>query len=134
MNLEHIGIAVKDLEKSKNLFAMLLNTECYKEEDVKEQGVRTSFFQTGESKIELLSSISENSVIERFIAKKGEGFHHLAFQVENLEEEIERLISAGFSFVSDKPSLGADNKRIIFLHPKNTNGVLIELCEEIKAV
>jgi len=128
--LEHIGIAVKDADKSVTLFNTLFNREPYKTEAVESEGVKTIFYQTGESKIELLESTKPDSAIAKFIEKKGEGIHHLAFLVTNIEAEIERLKQAGFEFVSDQPKQGADNKRIVFLHPKSTNGVLIELCEE----
>ena len=131
MKLEHIGIAIKDLKNSNELFAKLFGQEHYKIEGVESEGVMTSFFQTGESKIELLQATNENSAIAKFIEKRGEGIHHLAFEVENIEAEIERLKNEGFQFISETPKRGADNKRICFLHPKSTNGVLIELCQSI---
>jgi methylmalonyl-CoA/ethylmalonyl-CoA epimerase len=132
LNIEHIGIAVKDLSNSIPLFEQLLNTPCYKTEEVESEGVRTAFFKTGESKIELLEGTTENSPITKFISKKGEGIHHLAFEVENIEAEMKRLQALGFELLNSEPKKGADNKRICFLHPKSTNGVLVELCQEIK--
>lgn len=132
MKIEHIGIAVKDLGLSNELFEKLLGKSPYKEEVVEAEGVKTSFFEMGDSKIELVGSEREGSAIEKYLEKNREGIHHIAFGVENLEQEIERLKAQGFSFVSDTPKLGADNKRIIFLHPKTTNGVLVELCEDVK--
>lgn len=130
MKLEHIGIAVKDIEKSNELFAKLFNQQPYKTEEVISEGVKTSFFKTGESKIELLQATSETSAIAKFIEKKGEGIHHLAFEVADIDFEIARLKGEGFVLISETPKDGADNKRIVFLHPKSTNGVLIELCQE----
>ena len=132
LKLEHIGIAVKDLEKSNKLFATLFNRPHYKIEAVESEGVRTSFFQTGESKIELLEATSPDSAIAKFIEKKGEGIHHLAFEVADIEAEIARLKAEGFELIHHTPKDGADNKRIAFLHPKSTNGVLVELCQEKK--
>ena len=132
MKAEHIGIAVKDLNTSIPLFEKLLNTDCYKKETVETENVITAFFKTGESKIELLQSTVENGVIEKFISKKGEGIHHIAFEVENIYDEIKRLKKEGFIFLNEEPKKGADNKMICFLHPKTTNGILIELCETIK--
>ena len=132
MKLEHIGIAVKDLEKSNQLFAVLFNRPHYKIEAVESEGVRTSFFQTGDSKIELLEATSPDSAIAKFIEKKGEGIHHLAFEVADIDAEIARLKSEGFELIHQVPKDGADNKRIAFLHPKSTNGVLVELCQEKK--
>jgi methylmalonyl-CoA/ethylmalonyl-CoA epimerase len=129
---EHIGIAVKDLEVSVPLFSKLLNTECYKIEEVASQEVNTAFFKVGETKIELLQSTSANGVIANFIEKKGEGIHHLAFDVEDIYAEIERLKAEGFVVLNETPTNGADNKLVAFLHPKGTNGVLVELCQEIK--
>ena len=125
--IDHIGIAVKNLSVSIPLFEMLLNTTCYKVEDVESEKVRTAFFKTGESKIELVEALDPEGVINRFIDKRGEGMHHIAFQVENLETEIARLEKEGFRFINDQPKPGADNKMVVFLHPKETNGVLIEL-------
>ncbi|SHL87695.1 methylmalonyl-CoA epimerase [Chryseobacterium carnipullorum] len=130
MKLEHIGIAVKSLGVSDELFARLLGKESYKKERVEREGVVTSFYETGESKIELLEASNPESPISKFIDKKGEGIHHLAFGVENILEEIERLKKEGFQFISEEPKEGADNKLVAFLHPKSTNGVLVELCQE----
>ena len=129
--IEHIGIAVKDLEKSDDIFERLLGTKSYKSEDVKSEGVITSFFKVANQKIELLKASSENSPIARFIDKRNEGVHHIALHVDSIEKEVERLESLGFEFISTTPKKGADNKMIVFLHPKTTNGVLVELCEEI---
>jgi methylmalonyl-CoA/ethylmalonyl-CoA epimerase len=126
--IEHIGIAVKSLVQSIPLFEKLLNTPCYKTETVENEKVNTAFFKTGENKIELLASTSPDGVIARFIEKKGEGVHHIAFAVEDIEKEMERLKKEGFVLLSEKPKPGADNKLVCFLHPKHTNGVLIELC------
>lgn len=132
MKIEHIGIAVKDIEASNETFKVLFNQPSYKMEEVESEGVKTSFFKLGESKIELLQATHENSAIAKFIAKKGEGMHHIAFEVENIEFEIDRLQKEGYTLIHDIPKLGADNKKIAFLHPKSTNGVLVELCQEIK--
>jgi methylmalonyl-CoA/ethylmalonyl-CoA epimerase len=131
MKIEHIGIAVKDIEQSNELFKVLFNKPAYKLEEVESEGVKTSFFMLGESKIELLQATNPNSAIAKFIDKKGEGMHHIAFEVEDIEFEIDRLKKEGFKLIHDIPKLGADNKRIVFLHPKSTNGVLIELCQSI---
>src|SRR5262245_46177360 len=128
--IEHIGIAVKSLELSIPLFEKLLNSPCYKTEFVESEKVNTAFFRTGESKLELLESSDPTGVIARFIEKKGEGLHHIAFDVKDIEEEMKRLKEAGFTLLSEAPRAGADNKLVCFLHPKNTNGVLIELCQE----
>lgn len=125
--IEHIGIAVKELSVSIPLFEKLLNTPCYKTEAVESEQVNTAFFQTGESKIELVQAFAPGSVINRFIEKKGEGLHHIAFEVDDIEEEIKRLKNEGFHFINENPKEGADNKMVCFLHPKETNGVLIEL-------
>lgn len=130
MKLEHIGIAVKSLGVSDELFAKLLGRESYKKESVEREGVVTSFYAAGESKIELLEASKEGSPISKFVEKKGEGIHHLAFGVENILHEVDRLKREGFEFISEEPKEGADNKLIVFLHPKCTNGVLIELCQE----
>lgn len=130
MKLEHIGIAVKSLGVSDELFTKLLGKESYKKETVEREGVVTSFYETGESKIELLEASNPESPISKFIDKKGEGIHHLAFGVENIVEEVKRLKKEGFQFISEEPKEGADNKLVIFLHPKSTNGVLVELCQE----
>ena len=129
--IEHIGIAVNSLEKSIPLFEQLLGTLCYKTESVTSENVNTAFFKTGDSKIELIEGSAEGSVIQQFIEKKGEGIHHIAFATENIEAEIKRLKSLGFEFIQDIPKKGADNKLICFLRPKSTNGVLVELCQEI---
>ncbi len=130
--IEHIGIAVKDLEISIPLFEKLLNTHCYKKEVVESEAVETAFFKTGENKIELVANQGENGVIDKFIEKRGEGIHHIAFDVEDIEAEMQRLIGEGFVVLNEKPKDGADNKLVCFLHPKHTNGVLIELCQEKK--
>lgn len=130
MKLEHIGIAVKSLGISDELFTKLLGKESYKKETVEREGVVTSFYETGESKIELLEASNLESPISKFIDKKGEGIHHLAFGVENILEEVKRLKNEGFQFISEEPKEGADNKLVVFLHPKSTNGVLVELCQE----
>lgn len=131
MKLEHIGIAVKNLEKSDNLFAKLLGKENYKHEKVDSEKVVTSFFQAGDAKVELLVSENEQSAISKFIEKRGEGIHHIAFLVEDIKAEMQRLKNLGFELLNDEPKLGADNKRICFLHPRSTNGILVELCENI---
>ena len=130
--IEHIGIAVKDLGVSVPLFEKILNTPCYKTEEVQSESVQTAFFQTGDSKIELLQSTAAAGVIAKFIEKKGEGIHHIAFAVQDIEAEMKRLQEAGFVLLQDRPKPGADNKLVCFLHPKNTNGVLIELCMDNK--
>ena len=129
--IEHIGIAVKDLKKSELLFEKLLGGKPYKIEEVKSEGVVTSFFKVADQKVELLSATSTDSPVSKFIEKRKEGVHHLAFHVDSIEKEVERLESLGFEFISTIPKKGADNKMIVFLHPKTTNGVLVELCEEI---
>ncbi len=133
MKIEHLGIAVKELAISIPLFEQLLNTPCYKTEEVASEGVSTAFFQTGDSKIELLEATGETSPIAKFITKKGEGIHHVAFEVENIEAEMKRLQALGFELLNEKPKNGADNKLVCFLHPKSTNGVLVELCQEKKS-
>ncbi|CAM3871793.1 methylmalonyl-CoA epimerase [Flavobacterium branchiophilum NBRC 15030 = ATCC 35035] len=129
--IEHIGIAVKDLEASNEIFAKLFGAPAYKEETVESEGVMTSFFSNGPNKIELLQATNPESPIAKFIEKKGEGIHHIAFDVANIEEEIARLQLEGFVVLNQTPKKGADNKMVAFLHPKSTNGVLIELCQEI---
>lgn len=129
--IEHIGIAVKDLEKSNNLFAALLGEPHYKIEEVESEGVKTSFFKSGPNKIELLEATNSTSPIAKFIEKKGEGVHHIAFAVSDITAEIKRLQEEGFTVLNETPKKGADNKLVAFLHPKTTNGVLIELCQEI---
>lgn len=130
--IEHIGIAVKDLEKSNSLFSLLFGTPPYKTEEVESEGVKTSFFASGPNKIELLEATKPESAIARFIEKKGEGIHHIAFAVDDIEKEINRLTDSGFLLINPVPKKGADDKLVAFLHPKNTNGVLIELCQDIK--
>ncbi|MBL7770969.1 MAG: methylmalonyl-CoA epimerase [Flavipsychrobacter sp.] len=130
--IEHIGIAVKSLESSIPLYEALLNTPCYKTEEVITEKVRTAFFAVGESKIELLESTDPQGVIARYIDKKGEGMHHIAFAVEDIYAEMDRLRAAGFELLNPEPKPGADNKLVCFLHPKGTTGVLVELCMEVK--
>ncbi|MEJ7558917.1 MAG: methylmalonyl-CoA epimerase [Pedobacter sp.] len=128
--VEHIGIAVKDIAQSSALYETLLGVPCYKTEVVSSEAVQTAFFQVGDSKIELLSATDEQSVIAKFIDKKGEGIHHIAFEVEDILKEMERLKAAGFTLLNEQPKPGADNKLVCFVHPKGTNGVLIELCQD----
>lgn len=130
--IEHIGIAVKDLEVSNSIFEKLFGAPPYKSEAVESEGVLTSFFQSGPNKIELLVATHPESPIAKFIEKKGEGIHHIAFDVEDIHAEIKRLQSEGFVVLNEVPKKGADNKLVAFLHPKSTNGVLIELCQEIQ--
>ncbi len=130
LKVEHIGIAVKHLSASIPLFEKLLNTPCYKTEAVESEQVNTGFVKKGEGKIELVEAYAPGSVINNFIEKKGEGMHHIAFEVEDIETEVKRLVNEGFTFVNEKPKPGADNKIVCFLHPKGTNGVLIELVME----
>lgn len=132
MKVEHIGIAVKDINKTGQLYELLLKNSSYKTETVVSEAVITSFFRSGDIKIELLEAINDESPIAKFIEKKGEGIHHIAFEVEDIDAEIFRLKNEGFIILNDKPKKGADNKLVCFLHPKSTNGVLIELCQEIK--
>lgn len=129
--LEHIGIAVKDLTVSVPLFEKLLNSLCYKKETVESEKVTTAFFRQGDTKIELVESTEADGVINKFIEKRGEGLHHIAFEVTDIEAEMKRLKQEGFQLINDVPKPGADNKVICFLHPKNTNGVLIELCQSV---
>jgi methylmalonyl-CoA/ethylmalonyl-CoA epimerase len=129
-HIEHIGIAVRDLGTSIPLFEQLLNTPCYKTERVDREGVETAFFQTGENKIELLQTTRPDGPIGKFLDKKGEGIHHIAFAVENIRAEMKRLQALGFELLSDEPKPGADGKIVCFLHPKGTNGVLVELCQD----
>ncbi len=129
--IEHIGIAVKNLKDSNELFANLFGELHYKMEEVESEGVKTSFFKVGVNKIELLEATKKDSPIAKFIEKKGEGIHHIAFDVEDIEVEIKRLKETGFVVLNETPKKGADNKLVAFLHPKTTNGVLIELCQEI---
>ena len=132
LRVEHIGIAVKEINAANKLFESLLGLSSYKVEEVKSEGVSTSFFKTGESKIELLQATDEDSSIAKFISKKGEGIHHIAFETNDIVAEMARLRSLGFELLSEVPKKGADNKLICFLHPRSTNGVLVELCQEIK--
>ncbi|HIP49640.1 MAG TPA: methylmalonyl-CoA epimerase [Lutibacter sp.] len=129
--IEHIGIAVKDLEKSNELFSKLFGKPAYKSESVESEGVTTSFFKVGSNKIELLEATKSESPIAKFIEKKGEGIHHIAFAVEDIEAEVKRMKSEGFIVLNETPKKGADNKLVVFLHPKSTNGILIELCQDI---
>ena len=129
--IEHIGIAVKDLDASNSLFEKLLGVAHYKIEEVASEGVRTSFFQAGPNKIELLEALGEDGPIAKFLDKKGEGVHHIAFAVDDIVSEIARLTAEGFTVLNKEPKKGADNKLVAFLHPKTTNGVLVELCQEI---
>jgi len=128
--VEHIGIAVKDFSTSIPLFEKLLNSSCYKKELVESEQVNTAFFQKGETKIELLESLTPDGIIAKFINAKGEGIHHIAFEVSDIKAEMERLKKEGFILLNDEPKPGADNKLVCFLHPKNTNGLLVELCME----
>lgn len=130
--IEHIGIAVKNLDKAVSIYEQLLNTSCYKTELVPSEYVNTAFLRTGDNKVELLEATSADSAIARFLEKKGEGIHHIAFAVDNILEEMERLKANGFELLNDVPKKGADNKMVCFVHPKSTNGVLIEICQEIK--
>ncbi|MBS1505356.1 MAG: methylmalonyl-CoA epimerase [Bacteroidetes bacterium] len=131
--LEHIGIAVKNLDESNKLFARLLGKPHYKIEEVASEGVRTSFFDAGNVKIELLEATNPNSPIAKFIEKRGEGIHHLAFEVANVKESVRAYAENGFTLLNETPKAGADNKQIAFMHPKSTNGVLVEMCEEVKS-
>lgn len=128
--IEHIGIAVKNIEESNELFAKLFGELNYKMEEVESEGVKTSFFKVGGNKIELLEATNNDSPIAKFIEKKGEGIHHIAFDVDDIESEVKRLTKSGFIVLNEIPKQGADNKLVAFLHPKSTNGVLIELCQE----
>lgn len=130
--IEHIGIAVKDIDSANSIYSKLLNRPAYKSEVVESEGVTTLFFQVGESKIELLAANNAESAIAKFIDKKGEGIHHIAFAVEDMDAEVKRLVEEGFEPISSAPKKGADNKLVFFFHPKSTNGVLIELCQEIR--
>lgn len=130
--IEHIGIAVKDLNSSIAIYQKLLNTDCYKTEQVASEFVNTAFFKTGENKVELLQATAPDSAIAKFIEKKGEGIHHIAFLVDDILAEMERLHKEGFVLLSESPKKGADNKMVCFVHPKDTTGVLIEICQEIK--
>ena len=131
--IEHIGIAVKDLQVSIKIYEKLLNVKCYKTELVESENVNTAFFKTGESKIELLESTQTDSAIQKFIEHKGEGIHHIAFEVDDIKREMQRLKNEGFELLQDEPAKGADNKLVCFLHPRSANGVLVELCQSIGA-
>ena len=131
--IEHIGIAVKNIEEANKVYEQLLGLSPYKMESVESEGVNTSFFLTGESKIELLEATKPESAIAKFIKKKGEGVHHIAFAVKDIKAEMDRLSKEGFTILNEEPKIGADNKLVCFIHPKNTKGVLIELCQEINA-
>ena len=130
--VEHIGIAVKDINASNMLFQKLFNSLNYKTEEVESEKVLTSFFKVGDTKIELLQSLTEDSAISKFIDKRGEGIHHIAFEVDDIYSEMKRMQTEGFQVLNEEPKKGADNKLVIFLHPKSCNGVLIELCQEIR--
>ncbi len=132
LKVEHIGIAVKDLENSNDLFKKLFGKSHYKIEEVASENVNTSFFKVGRTKIELLEATSEDSAIAKFLEKRGEGIHHIAFEVKDIHKEMKRLEGEGFRLINEKPKRGADNKLVAFLHPKSSNGVLVELCQEIK--
>jgi methylmalonyl-CoA/ethylmalonyl-CoA epimerase len=131
--IEHLGIAVNSIQESSKIYEKLLGSACYKLEEVESEGVKTAFFQIGESKIELLEATNESSPIAKFIAKKGQGIHHIAFDVTDIQSEIDRLKEAGFELIHITPKDGADNKIIAFLHPKSTDGILVELCQEKNA-
>jgi methylmalonyl-CoA/ethylmalonyl-CoA epimerase len=130
--IEHIGIAVANIDEAEARYEKLLNTKSYKREEVASENVITSFFKIGESKIELVASTNEDGTIAKYIEKKGEGMHHIAYAVEDISTEVERMISEGFQPISKEPKKGADNKMVFFFHPKSANGVLVELCQEIK--
>lgn len=132
--IEHIGIAVNSISDSNSLFTKLMGVEPYKMEEVESEGVRTSFFKSGPNKVELLEATNPDSPIAKYLAKKGEGIHHIAFAVEDIVSELARLKEEGFTILNEVPKKGADNKLVAFLHPKGTNGVLVELCQEIKGV
>jgi methylmalonyl-CoA/ethylmalonyl-CoA epimerase len=129
--IEHIGIAVKDMKAAISLYEKLLNTPCYKTEAVASEKVNTAFFMTGDNKIELLESSDPDGVISKFIAKKGEGLHHIAFEVADIHAEMERLRGEGFTLLNETPKAGADNKLVCFVHPKDAHGVMVELCQSI---
>ena len=129
--IEHIGIAVKNIDEANKIYEELLGTPPYKMETVGNEGVSTSFFKTGDSKVELLQATNHESAIAKFIAKKGEGIHHIAFAVKNIHKEIKRLKESGYIIINESPKIGADNKLVCFVHPKKTKGVLIEICQEI---
>lgn len=129
MHIDHIGIAVKDLDDAIDTYEKLLNSPCFKTESVESEKVETAFFQTGESKVELLGATDTDSVIAKYIEKQGEGLHHVAFEVDDIQAELKRLREEGFTILNDKPKKGADNKWVAFVHPKDNNGVLVELCQ-----
>lgn len=129
MHIDHVGIAVKNLDEAIDTYEKILNTTCYKREVVESENVDTAFFQTGESKVELLGGTSPDSVITAYIQKRGEGIHHIAFEVDDIKSEMNRLSEEGFTLLNKKPKKGADNKLVVFLHPKNNHGVLVELCQ-----
>lgn len=131
MHIDHVGIAVDDLEAAINTYESLLDTECYKREVVESQQVDTAFFKTGESKVELLGATDPDSVIQKYVDKQGEGMHHMAFEVDDIEAELKRLEQDGFTILNEEPKKGADNKLVAFVHPKDSNGVLVELCQSI---
>lgn len=131
-NIEHIGIAVRDLAQANALYTRLLNVPPYKQETVESEGVTTSFFRVNQTKLELLEATNPDSAIARFLEKRGEGVHHIAVEVDDIQAEMERLKNEGFTLLNEQPKPGADNKLVCFLHPKTTNGVLIELCQEIR--
>ena len=133
IRLEHLGIAVKNLEESNELFEKMLGRPHYKTEEVELEHVKTAFFKVGESKIELLEATADESAIAKYVEKRGEGLHHVAFEVEDIYAEMERLKAEGFRLLSEQPKPGADNKLVCFVHPKSANGVLLELCQEIKS-
>ena len=128
--IEHIGIAVRDIKAAEEVYEKLLGTASYKEEEVASEGVKTLFFKTGSNKIELLEALSEDSPIAKYIQKRGEGVHHIAFEVDDIRAEMQRLREAGFNVLQEEPREGADNKWVAFVHPKDANGVLIELCQD----
>ncbi|MBN2731919.1 MAG: methylmalonyl-CoA epimerase [Balneolaceae bacterium] len=130
-HIDHIGIAVENLEAAISTYEKLLNTDCYKREVVEGQKVETAFFKTGESKVELLGATADDSVIKKYVEKRGEGMHHVAFEVDDIRAEMKRLQTEGFTLLSDEPSRGADNKLVAFVHPRDNNGVLIELCQSL---
>lgn len=132
VRIEHIGIAVKGLNEANELFRKLFGEQAYKEETVDSEHVTTSFFQVGPNKIELLEATAPESAISRFVEKRGEGIHHIAFEVDDIHTEMKRLVNEGFELINETPKNGADNKLVCFLHPRSTNGVLVELCQEIK--
>ena len=131
LKIEHLGIAVKDLAAGIPLYEQLLNTPCYKTEEVASEGVKTAFFKTGDNKIELLEATGEDSPIAKYIAKKGEGIHHVAFEVADIVAEMKRLSDLGFTLLNTTPKRGADNKLVCFVHPKSAGGVLVELCQDL---